>query len=222
MAIDTHSLDIETLIHQWLPADSQHSALFQKLLARVVSQPYEETPHPQSVVHWRASLDQLIHVIEAAWLSDNAAENRQVMLKRLLAGDTQAVLCQGDTSPDPWCIELAAAFHQRHYQTIEAYHQWQSDHRDLPLHASTEQLLELMQRGYSLLQPPPLDAIQRRLTGSIHHLREAASAMRRRDWTRTHLALAAASSLDPSNTSLVGLRAITAQCTDQRKDATHA
>jgi hypothetical protein len=221
LAIDTDSLDAETLIHQWLPPDCHHSDLFQGLV-KIVSQPCEETPNSRTVLNWRASLDQLIQVIEAAWLTDTAYENRQVMLKRLLAGDTQAVLHQGDTSPDPWCIELATALRKRRDQTTEAYHQWQLDQRDLPVQTSTEQLLDLMQRGYSLPEPPPFDAMQRRLTGSIHHLREAASAMRRRDWPRTHFALSAASSLDPTNTTLAGLGAITAQLVNQRKETTHA
>lgn len=221
LTLGTDTFGIQATTCQWLPSDSQHRDLFRGL-AKVVSQSGEETPQPESVLHWRKSLDQLIRVIEAAWLSDSAFQNRQVILKQLLAGDTQNFLLQGDTSPDPWCIELAAALRQRQDQTTEAYHQWQSDHRDLPLHTSTEQLLELMQRGYRLPQSPPLDAIQRRLTSSIHHLREAASAMQRRDWPHTHLALAAASSLDPANTTLAGLGAITAQLVHSRKETTHA
>lgn len=220
LVVGMEPLATETSICQWLPSDSQHNALLRGQV-KVVTQPSQEVVTPQRVADWRASLDQMIRTIEAAWLSGTASQKRRLLLHQLLTGDMQGVLRDGDGSVDPWCIEFAAALRDRQHQTTEAYRQWQIDQRDLPLHTSTEQLLELMGRGYSLPEPPPLDAMQRRLTSIIQHLREAASVMSRRDWPRTHIALAAASSLDPANTTLAGLGAITAQLADQRKEPTN-
>lgn len=215
------SRESATSDNEW-PASALHSGELEPAVRdafrSVIHQRYRRTKDNPGIGSWRSALDTLIRRMEAAWLSGPARERRRTLIGQVLGGDHDIVLAGTDTSADPWCIELVETLRRRRVQTSDDYRQWRASCHELPLKACAEQLIELIGRGYALPEPPPIEALHRRLAGSTHHLHAAAAGINRRDWFIAHQALSAASSLDPANLTLAKLSTLAAYLNTHGKE----
>ncbi|MFN3166998.1 MAG: hypothetical protein ACE37H_08035 [Phycisphaeraceae bacterium] len=218
MSSDVGVQGVEQVLEAVSPGDPHFRGRFLLLIRGVIGQRENGAADNCGVGSWRNALNRVIGEIEAAWLTEAARGHRRQLISSLFVGDHDTVLANAQSSPDPWCIELARLLRQRQSLAANGYHQWRANARDLPLGTCAQQMIELVGRGYDLPESPPIDVLCRRLIGSTHQLREAAAGVRGRDWAHAHSALSAASSLDPVNTALVGLTTLTAHLYTQTKD----
>lgn len=186
--------------------ESDNARLVRASLRAVLHRRFRSGQNGVGITAWRHAVQQLLNALTTCVLTDSARSTRHDVIAALLGGEMDHAIELTSVCPDPWCGELHHHLEVRRDRTHAEYADWTRQEATQPLLERCEQLLHLIHQGFVLPTPPPIPALDGRLTTCELHLREAASAIRKRSWRQARYAIGAATCLDPVNTPLATLR----------------